>query len=186
MGKRGAELAQGTGLPVRDLGYLADDHLKAIAYSAADLLLFPTRADVFGLVSIESQACGTPVVSFRVGGVPDHVRPGETGFLAEPEDALGFRDGIALLLENEAARHRMSERCRASALQDFDLSLEAARHSNLYELILSQKKANRENPGPPLLPPYPGAEPAETADASDRTEGRADVPVRVAPGFEAD
>lgn len=186
MGKRGAELAQGTGLPVRDLGYLADDHLKAIAYSAADLVLFPTRTDVFGLVSIESQACGTPVVSFRVGGVPDHVRPGETGFLAEPEDALGFRDGIVLLLENEAARHRMSETCRASALQDFDLSLEAARHSNLYELILSQESANRENPGPPLLPPYPGVESAETADASDRAEWRSDVPVRVAPGFEAD
>jgi len=64
MGERGAELAQGAGLPARDLGYLDDDHLKAIAYSAADLFLFPTRADVFGLVSIESQACGTPVVRF--------------------------------------------------------------------------------------------------------------------------
>jgi len=186
MGKRGADLAQGTGLPVRDLGYLADDHLKAIAYSAADLFLFPTRADVFGLVSIESQACGTPVVSFRVGGVPDHVRPGETGFLAEPEDALGFRDGIVLLLENEASRHRMSETCRASALQNFDLSLEATRHSNLYESILSREKACREDSGPPLLPPYPEVEVAETVDASDRAEWTSEVPVRVAPGFEAD
>ena len=186
MGKRGAELAQGTGLPVRDLGYLADDHLKAIAYSAADLCLFPTRADVFGLVSIESQACGTPVVSFRVGGVPDHVRPGETGFLAEPEDALGFRDGIVLLLQNEAARHRMSETCRASTQQDFDISLEATRHSNLYELILSQGKANREDSGPPLVPPYPGVEPSQTSDPSDRAERRSEVPVRVAPGLEPD
>jgi len=186
MGKRGAGLAQGTGLPIRDLGYLADDHLKAIAYSAADLFLFPTRADVFGLASIESQACGTPVISFRVGGVPDHVRPGETGFLAEPEDALGFRDGIVLLLQNEAARYRMSGRCRASVQQDFDLSLEAMRHTSMYESILSQEAA-RDRTGPPLLPPYPEAESARSAsEASEPPEQRSRRSSRVARAGEPD
>jgi glycosyltransferase involved in cell wall biosynthesis len=185
MGKRGAELAQGTGLPIRDLGYLADDHLKAIAYSASDLFLFPNRADVFGLASIESQACGTPVVSFRVGGVPDHVRPGETGFLAEPEDAIGFRDGIVLLLENEAARHRMSGLCRASVLQDFDLNLEAMRHASLYESILS-READREHSGPPPLPPYPDTEPAGTSDVRDRAGRESKESARVASGMEPD
>jgi glycosyltransferase involved in cell wall biosynthesis len=156
MGKRGAELAQGAGLPARDLGYLDDDHLKAIAYSAADLFLFPTRAEVFGLASIESQACGTPVVSFRVGGVPDHVRPGETGWLAEPEDALGFRDGIALLLENETVLRRMSETCRKVVLGEYDLTLEATRHVDLYDSILAEASAAEGLSGPPLVPPYPG------------------------------
>lgn len=186
MGKRGAELAHGTGLPVRDLGYLADDHFKSIAYSAADLLLFPTRADVFGLVSIESQACGTPVVSFRVGGVPDHVRPGETGFLAEPEDALGFRDGIALLLQNEAGRLRMSGTCRNSVLRDYDLSLEAARHADLYEAMLSRRWPSLGHSEPPLVPPYPGHD-----DSDDLPEHRPVQPDSeerrpVAQGFEAD
>ena len=185
MGKRGIELAQGAGLPVRDLGYLADGHLKAIAYSAADLYVFPVRADVFGLSSIESQACGTPVVSFRVGGVPDHVRPGETGFLAEPEDALDLRDGIALLLQNEATRLRMSGACRSMVLQDYDLSLEATRHADLYESILSQA-ATREDLRPQVVPPYPGHEspglPSESGPSDHGTEGR----VQVAPAIEAD
>ncbi len=185
MGQRGAELAQGTGLPIRDLGYLADDHLKAIAYSAADLFLFPTRADVFGLASIESQACGTPVISFRVGGIPDHVRPGETGFLAEPEDALGFRDGVVLLLQNEAARYRMSGRCRPSVQQDFDLSLEAMRHTSMYESILSQEAA-RDRTGPPLLPPYPEAERARASEASEPSERESRRPTRVARASDPD
>jgi len=179
MGKRGAELAQGTGLPARDLGYLDDDHLRAVAYSAADLFLLPTRADVFGLASIESQACGTPVVSFRVGGVPDHVRPGETGFLAEPEDVLGFRDGIALLLENEIARRRMSETCRNVVLRDYDLALEAMRHVNLYDAILSEASAAGDLSDPPLVPPYPGL--AEEPAEKDRHTVREPVEITSTP-----
>ena len=63
------------------------------------------------------------------------IRPGEPGFLAEPDDVLGLRDGIALLLQNEAARLRMSGACRSSVLQDYDLSLEATRHADLYESV---------------------------------------------------
>ncbi|MCK5482613.1 MAG: glycosyltransferase [Gemmatimonadetes bacterium] len=182
MGKRGGELAQGAGLPARDLGYLDDDHLKTIAYSAADLFLFPTRADVFGLVSIESQACGTPVVSFRVGGVPDHVRPGETGWLAEPEDALGFRDGIALLLENETVRRRMSETCRQVVLQDYDLTLEATRHVDLYDSMLSEAGSAGDLSGPPLVPPYPGF----VGESADTGRDTVSEPDKVASGPHSD
>jgi hypothetical protein len=45
-------------------------------------------------------ACGTPMVSFKIGGVPDLVRPGITGYLASPEDPEDFRNGIIQLLEN--------------------------------------------------------------------------------------
>ena len=186
MGKHGADMVHGAGLPIRDLGYLEDDHLKAIAYSAADLYLFPTRADVFGLASIESQACGTPVVSFRTGGVPDHVRPGETGFLAEPGDTLGFRDGIALLLENEAARLRMSGACRASVLRDYDLSLEATRHADLYDAILSEEAPSAGGHEPRLVPPSIGTGPSELPREDQRDGTRFRSGAAVAPGQEAD
>jgi len=62
-----------------NLGY-SSDHLKSIAYCAANLFIFPTRADNLPLVLQESMACGTPMVSFKVGGVPDLVRPGITGY----------------------------------------------------------------------------------------------------------
>ena len=53
------------GLQNLNLGYVSSDRLKSIAYSAADLFIFPTRADNLPLVLQESMACGTPMVSFR-------------------------------------------------------------------------------------------------------------------------
>jgi glycosyltransferase involved in cell wall biosynthesis len=135
-GQEAKSLASTVGIPVYDLGYLSEDRAKAVAYSAADLFLFPTRADVFGLVSLESQACGTPVVSFRVGGVPDHVRPGITGYLARAEDAQDFRHGIVQLLEDTSLRDQMSQQCPAIAEQAYSLTLYAQRHIALYEQLL--------------------------------------------------
>ena len=129
-------LAEIVGIPMINLGYVHDDCQKAMAYSAADLFLFPTRADIFGLVSIESQACGTPVISFRVGGVPDNVHPGLTGYLAEPENAEQFRDGIIQLLEDKPLRNYMGEQCRAIALKEYRLELQVQRYIELYNYIL--------------------------------------------------
>lgn len=135
-GNDGQVLSEAVGISAHDLGYLSDDSSKAIAYSAADLFLFPTRDEVFGNVSIESQACGTPVVSFRVGGVPEHVRPGITGYLAEPDNAKDFGNGIIQLLENESLRNQMSQQCRAIALEEYNLRLYAQRHIDLYKSLL--------------------------------------------------
>ncbi len=136
IGKEGKAIAQTVDIPVYDLGYLNDDHNKAVAYSAADLFLFPTRADIFGLVSIESQACGTPVVSFKVGAVPEHVLPGITGYLAEPENAKDFSDGIVQLLEDESLRNFMSQQCRVNVLKEYSLNLHIQRHIDLYHALV--------------------------------------------------
>ena len=129
-------ITETTGMQVFNLGYISDDHRKAICYSAADLFLFPTRAEAFGNVALESIACGTPVVSFKVGGVPDQVRPGITGYLATPEDTKDFCEGIIQLLEDESLRNYMSQQCRAIAIQEFRLEICAQRHIELYRQLL--------------------------------------------------
>jgi len=63
-------------------------------------------------------ACGTPMVSFKFGGVPDLVRPGITGYLATPEDVKDFCNGIVQLLEDQSLRDRMGQQCRAIALMN--------------------------------------------------------------------
>lgn len=136
IGKEAPSLTQTVETPVYHLGYLNDERKKAMAYSAADLSLFPTRADVFGLVSIESQACGTPVVSFNVGGVPEHVRTGITGYLAEPEDAEDFGMGITKLLEDKLLRQEMSQQCRRIVVQEYNSEQYALRHMELYRQLL--------------------------------------------------
>lgn len=114
------------------------DRLKSVAFSAADLFIFPTRADNLPLVLQESIACGTPMVSFNIGGVPDLVRPNITGYLANPEDAEDFAQGIMQLLEDDQLRENMAKNCREIALKEYPLELQAQRYMALYQEILAQ------------------------------------------------
>jgi glycosyltransferase involved in cell wall biosynthesis len=129
MGSGGEKLAGMVGIPTINLGYVEGDNLKSLAYNAADVFVFPTRADVFGLVMLESVACGTPVASFRVGGVPDLVRPGITGELASPENSEELAAAIASLLENKG---ELRSRCREVVETEYSDRLMAERHIELY------------------------------------------------------
>ncbi len=124
------------GMPCLNFGYVDSDYFKAIIYAAADIFVYPTRSDSFGLVSMESLACGTPVVTFRVGGLTDTVRPNITGLLAEPENIAQFRDFIVQLLEDDNLRATMSENCRKVAVKEYSLELYAQRYIDLYHQIL--------------------------------------------------
>ena len=81
-------------------------------------------------------ACGTPMVSFNVGGVPDLVRPEVTGYLAEPENIQDFCNGIIRLLEDNELRENISKNCRAIAISEYSLDLQAKRYIELYKQVL--------------------------------------------------
>jgi glycosyltransferase involved in cell wall biosynthesis len=123
-------------IPTLNLGYVSSDRLKSIAYSAADLFIFPTRADNLPLVLQESMACATPMVSFKIGGVADLVRPGITGYLAQPEDIQDFSNGIVQLLEDTELRKNLSDNCRKIAIKEYSLELQAKRYIELYKQVL--------------------------------------------------
>ena len=133
LGYGGESIANTVGIETIDLGYISSDRLKAIAYSAADLFIFPTRADNLPLVLQESMACGTPMVSFKVGGVPDLVRHDVTGYLAIPEDSNDFCQGIIQLLEDEQLRTKMKQNCRDIALKEYSLKLQAQKYLEIYQ-----------------------------------------------------
>ena len=136
IGDGGEKLSAIIDIPVIYLGFISGDRLKSIAYSAADLFIFPTRADNLPLVLQESMACGTPMVSFKVGGVPDLVRHDITGYLAQPEDAEDFSKGIEELLEDSNLRAKMSQTCREIAIKEYSIELQAQRYIELYKQIL--------------------------------------------------
>ena len=83
-------------------------------------------------------ACGTPMVSFKIGGVPDLVRPDVTGYLATPEDGADLCNGIVQLLEDQPLRKQMAVHCREIALTEYPLNLQAQRYLNLYHQVLEQ------------------------------------------------
>jgi glycosyltransferase involved in cell wall biosynthesis len=137
LGKGGEFLSGTVGIPSLNLGYVNSDRLKVIAYSAADLFVLPTREDNLPLVLQESMACGTPMVSFRIGGVPELVRPGITGYLAAPENVIDLCNGITQLLKDKVLREQMARNCREMALRDYPLDLQAKRYIDLYQQVLS-------------------------------------------------
>lgn len=136
VGDGGEALARQLDIASLSLGFLSSDRLKALSYSAADVFVFPSRAENSPLVLIESMACGTPVVAFRIGGVPDMVRPGETGLLADPENYEQLSAAIVRLLEDSALRTRMGEECRTIAVKEYPLSLHIDRYIALYRQVL--------------------------------------------------
>ncbi|MEO1377737.1 MAG: glycosyltransferase, partial [Cyanobacteria bacterium J06635_10] len=138
LGHGGESISETVGMANLNLGYVSSDRLKSIAFSAADLFVFPTRADNLPLILQESLACGTPIVSFKVGGVPDLVRPGITGYLASPEDANDFCNGIVQLLEDQNLRHSMSKNCRAIAVEEYPLEGQTQKYIDLYKKILTK------------------------------------------------
>jgi glycosyltransferase involved in cell wall biosynthesis len=141
MGHGGEKIESTVNIETINLGYIGGDRLKVIAYSAAVLFLFPTRADNLPLVVQESLACGVPVVTFKVGGVSDMVRPGVTGYLAQPEDTQDFCQGIVELLEGGQEGDRLRQRCREVAVTEYPLELQAQRYLELYQQILHSTRS---------------------------------------------
>ncbi|MGF6712053.1 phosphatidylinositol alpha-1,6-mannosyltransferase [Luteibacter sp. W1I16] len=95
-------------------GELNDEDLKR-AYAAADVAIFPVRdipGDVegFGMVAIEAAAHGLPTVAFAVGGVPDAVSNGISGFLVKPGDYPGFVDAIGRVLDAASGEFKSGSR----------------------------------------------------------------------------
>jgi hypothetical protein len=76
-------------------------------YQRADVFVLPTRADCYSLVSLEAMACGLPVVVTNLGGIPDIVVEGETGFLIDPDDTTALADRLNRLVSDPALRRRM-------------------------------------------------------------------------------
>ena len=99
---------------VRFLGAIPHTAL-APYYALADVCVVPSRVETFGLVALEAQAQGTPVVAARVGGLPEVVADGETGHLIDGHDPSDYAAAIAALLHDDDARRRMGDAARRRA-----------------------------------------------------------------------
>jgi D-inositol-3-phosphate glycosyltransferase len=100
-------------------------------YRAADVVVVPSYNESFGLVAIEAQACGTPVVAAAVGGLRTAVSHGESGLLVGGHDPHDYADAIATILDNDLARHTMSRNALAHA-QQFGWSATASQMLEVY------------------------------------------------------
>jgi glycosyltransferase involved in cell wall biosynthesis len=101
------------------------------AMARAAVLLYPARWDEpFGMAAAEAQACGTPVVAFRRGGLGEVIVDGVTGFLVPPDDVRAATDAVA----GVAGISRSA--CRKHAADQLDLELSLDAHERLYRQVL--------------------------------------------------
>jgi len=125
----------------RDLGVYDDirflgkqDPVEEIL-SIADVFLMPSGSETFGLAALEAMACDVPVVASHVGGLPELVVDGETGFLCELDDLDAFTERTKRLLTDAELHHRMAEGARTRATDEFDISEIVPLYENYYEQV---------------------------------------------------
>lgn len=131
------------GRAVRFLDTVADHALGELYRSAAVAVLPSVHwtcygrhveiSELLGLSALEAMASGTPVVASRVGGLPEIVVDGETGFLVEPGDVEALRDRLAVLLADRALARRLGEAGRDLVCQRFTWTATARRCLRAYE-----------------------------------------------------
>jgi glycosyltransferase involved in cell wall biosynthesis len=122
---------------VRFLGKLLAVTPKLIA--SLDVLVQPSLTESFGLVVAEAMATGVPVVASRVGGVPEIVEDGVTGFLVEPQNPGELAAQVNYLLTNKLEAREFGEAGRKRVVSNFSIEYTAEEYYQLYRRLFSQK-----------------------------------------------
>jgi glycosyltransferase involved in cell wall biosynthesis len=124
-------------LRIINLGKIYDDNILALIYSASDIFLTTTLDDNLPNTVMESLACGTPVVSFTTGGIPDMVIHKHNGYLAEYKSAVDFCNGIIWAL-NHTNRNQLNSNARKTVEEKFSPEIIAKQHLQLYNQLYNQ------------------------------------------------
>jgi phosphatidylinositol alpha-1,6-mannosyltransferase len=129
----------GVGAAVYFVGPVYHDQTREF-YNAADLFLLPTlREEGFANVILEAMASGRPVIASRIGGNPEAVLDGETGFLIPPGDVGALVERIAFCLERQEMMRSLGERARALVKERWDEASHAAKVEEIFKRVAGQR-----------------------------------------------
>ncbi len=124
---------------IKYINYIKDKKILAKYFSSADLFLYPSLADVFGLVAAESLSCGTPIVAFKTGGIPEIVIHKKNGYIAEYQNTDDLINGIEYIFKlNDDEINKMSENSIQRVKENFTLDIMINNYLKLYKKILNQ------------------------------------------------
>ena len=122
------QIAESVPFKTKFMGSLKDEYSTALVYNAADVFIAPSLADNLPYTIFESLSCGTPVVAFNTGGIPDMVQHKLNGYLARYKDASDIVEGINFVLSNNIQGHLSST---------FDTINTIKKHQELFDRITS-------------------------------------------------
>lgn len=120
------------------LGTITEEEKLALCYAAADVFVTPSIEDNLPNTVLESLACGTSVVAFTTGGIPDMVKHQQNGYLAKGTSPEELAKGLAWV-KNHADRASLATAARKTVLATFSESVVAQQHIKLYQSILNSR-----------------------------------------------
>lgn len=123
-------------MKVHYVGHLYDEISQVLLYSAADVVVAPSMQENLSNTVMEALACGTPVVAFRIGGMPDMIDHKINGYLATPFESSDLADGVIWVLENESRHASLSQRARQTVEERYALRIVAEQYAALYQSIV--------------------------------------------------
>lgn len=106
----------------------------------ADLFVLPSESESFGLSALEAMACHVPVIATAVGGLPEVVTHGETGFLYDVGDVDSMSAAAVRILSDDALGARMGRAARRRAVEHFDQDRVVARYREIYERVVAEAR----------------------------------------------
>jgi len=122
---------------VHELNIITSQHDLAEIYSLADVFVTPAIEDNLPNTVMEALACGTPVVAFNTGGIPDMVEHTKNGYLAEFKSSADFAAGIYYIL-NAASKGDLAANARKKVLDNFTNEIVASKYMAVYQSILNK------------------------------------------------
>ena len=150
------ELAFSMGVPgnLIFLENVKDDELPSM-YGMCDVFVMPSRADLgacdvegFGIVYLEANACGKPVIAGKSGGIADAVVDGETGILVPPDSPETLAESICRVLTHEEDAEKLGQQGRERAIRDFSWDAIANRVDRIMIAVVSGKYGSPCSSGP--------------------------------------
>jgi glycosyltransferase involved in cell wall biosynthesis len=131
-------------MPGDAIRWLGAQDQVAPYYQAADLFVLPSVAEGLSVALLEAMACGLPPVVTAVGGAPEVVAHGESGWLLPPDDPQALRAAILALFENHALRSAMGCQARRRIVETYSLDRIADQLCSLYHTVLLFRAIGRK------------------------------------------
>jgi len=137
-------------IKIKHIPFRSDPAVVAQYFQAADLYLHATKSDNYPNVILEALACGTPVIATAVGGIPEQIDIGETGFLVPPGDSKAMARQIINLMQNVHLRRQMEINAAETARKRFDLNQQVNAYLAWYEEIIAGWQSLKSKPRPTI------------------------------------
>ena len=113
----------------------------------SDIFLLPSELESFGLAALEAHACELPVIATRIGGIPEVVNDGESGFLSEIGDVEKMASDALRLLRNEDMRASFGKRGREISIQRYSTDVIIPQYIAFYEKVLDRTRTSTSAAG---------------------------------------